>query len=66
MCSLEIKKDCYRYKVLGLFVGKKDFVLKIYKGMRFFLFDLDLRMMYGIYKVVVFGGYNIEFKVFKL
>lgn len=64
MCSSETKKDCYRYKVLGLPAGKKDNVLKIYKGMRLFLFDVDQRMMYGIYKAAGPGGYNIEPRAF--
>ncbi|KAL2898969.1 B2 protein [Bienertia sinuspersici] len=65
MCSSDTKKDCYRYNVLGLPAGKKDLVLKIYKGMRLFLFDVDLRMMYGIYKAADPGGYNIEPRAFK-
>ena len=65
MCSSDTKKDCYRYKVLGLPAGKKENVLKIYKGMRLFLFDVDLRMMYGIYKAAGPGGYNIEPRAFK-
>ncbi|KAJ8439869.1 hypothetical protein Cgig2_003935 [Carnegiea gigantea] len=65
MCSSETKKDCYRYKVLGLPASKKDIVSKIYKGMRLFLFDVDLRMMYGIYKATGPGGYNIEPRAFR-
>ncbi|XP_047310766.1 DNA ligase 1-like [Impatiens glandulifera] len=65
MCSSKTKKDCYSYKVLGLPAGKKDIVQKIYKGMRLFLFDLDLRVMYGIYKAAGPGGFNIEPKAFK-
>ena len=65
MCSSETKKDCYRYKVLGLPASKKDIVSKIYKGMRLFLFDVDLRMMYGIYKAAGPGGYNIEPRAFR-
>ncbi|KAA8549278.1 hypothetical protein F0562_000962 [Nyssa sinensis] len=65
MCSSKTKKDCYRYKVLGLPASKRDTVKKIYKGMRLFLFDFDLRLMYGIYKAAGPGGYNIEPKAFK-
>ncbi|GFS37862.1 similar to FANTASTIC four-like protein [Actinidia rufa] len=59
------KKDCFRYKVLGLPESKRDIVQKIYKGMRVFLFDFDLRLMYGIYKAAGPGGYNLEPKAFK-
>jgi len=65
MCSSETKEDCYRYRVLGLPAGKKDMVLKIYKGMRLFLFDVNRKMMYGIYKATGPGGYNIEPRAFR-
>ncbi|CAI9102745.1 OLC1v1001064C1 [Oldenlandia corymbosa var. corymbosa] len=60
MCSSETKNDCYRYKVLGLPAGKRDLVEKIYRGMRLFLYDVDLKLLYGIYKAAGRGGYNIE------
>ncbi|XP_058187742.1 uncharacterized protein LOC131304510 isoform X1 [Rhododendron vialii] len=65
MCSSKTKKDCYRYNVLGLPASKRDIVEKVYKGMRLFLFDFDLKLMYGIYKAAGPGGYNIEPKAFK-
>ncbi|CAL5426723.1 unnamed protein product [Camellia sinensis] len=65
MCSSKTKQDCYSYKVLGLPATKRDVVKKVYKGMRLFLFDFDLRLMYGIYKAAGPGGYNIEPKAFK-
>ncbi|KAK4440869.1 hypothetical protein Salat_0421800 [Sesamum alatum] len=65
MCSSKTKDDCYQYRVLGLPESKKDIVEKIYTGMRLFLYDVDLKLMYGIYKAVGPGGYNIEPKAFK-
>ncbi|KAL2488944.1 uncharacterized protein Fot_42236 [Forsythia ovata] len=65
MCSSQTKNDCYHYRVLGLPASKRDLVKKIYKGMRLFLYDVDLKLMYGIYKAAGPGGYNIEPKAFK-
>ncbi|TXG74087.1 hypothetical protein EZV62_002666 [Acer yangbiense] len=65
MCSSKTKKDCYHYKVLGLPASKRDMVLKICVGMKLFLFDIDSKLMYGIYKAAGPGGYNIEPKAFK-
>ncbi|KAI9195361.1 hypothetical protein LWI28_014155 [Acer negundo] len=65
MCSSKTKKDCYHYNVLGLPASKRDMVLKICVGMKLFLFDIDSKLMYGIYKAAGPGGYNIEPKAFK-
>ncbi|KAJ4969763.1 hypothetical protein NE237_002862 [Protea cynaroides] len=64
MCNSKTKKECYQYKVLGLPASKKDIVAKVYTGMRLFLFDVDLKLMYGVYKAAAPGGYNIEPKAF--
>ncbi|KAH9614724.1 hypothetical protein KSS87_012435 [Heliosperma pusillum] len=64
MCSSDTKKDCCRYKVFGLSAAKKDLVSKIYKGMRLFLFDVNLKMLYGIYKAAGRGSYDIEPRAF--
>ncbi|XP_031485730.1 uncharacterized protein LOC116254471 [Nymphaea colorata] len=64
MCSKNTKRDCFKYKVLGLPANKKELVAKVYKGMRLFLFDVDHRLMYGIYRAAGRGGYNIEPRAF--
>ncbi|XP_073302470.1 uncharacterized protein [Primulina huaijiensis] len=65
MCSSTTKEDCFRYRVFGLPASKKDTVEKIYPGMRLFLYDVDLKLLNGIYKSAGPGGYNIEPKAFK-
>ena len=65
MCSSGTKKDCYQHRVFGLPENKKDIVEKIYTGMRLFLYDTDLKLMYGIYKAAGPGGYNIKPNAFK-
>ncbi|CAN6471805.1 unnamed protein product [Victoria cruziana] len=64
MCNRDTKRDCFKYKVLGLPANKKELVANVYKGMRLFLFDVDHRLMYGIYKAAAPGGYNIEPRAF--
>ncbi|XP_020590406.1 uncharacterized protein LOC110031511 [Phalaenopsis equestris] len=64
MCNAKTKKDCFKYNVFGLPESKKALVAKIYKGMRLFLFDFDLKLLYGIFKAASPGGYNIEPKAF--
>ncbi|KAK4376033.1 hypothetical protein RND71_006710 [Anisodus tanguticus] len=65
MCNSKTKKDCYHYKVLGLPANKREMVEKVYKGMKLFLYDVDLKLMYGIYKAAGHGGFSIEPKAFK-
>nr|GMD15832.1 AT-rich interactive domain-containing protein 4B-like [Ipomoea batatas] len=60
MCNSETKRDCYRYKVLGLPENRRELVGNVHKGMVLFLYDVDLKLMYGIYKAAGPGGYNIE------
>ncbi|KAK1298391.1 hypothetical protein QJS10_CPB14g01579 [Acorus calamus] len=64
MCNAKTKQDCFRYKVFGLPTNKKEMVSEVYKGMRLFLFDVDLKLLYGIYKAAGPGGYNLEPKAF--
>lgn len=47
-------------------MGKRDIVLSTFKGMELFLFDFDLRLMYGICKATWLEGYNIELKALNL
>ncbi|GAA0140026.1 calcium-binding protein [Lithospermum erythrorhizon] len=64
MCSSKTKPDCYRYKVLGLPAGKREMVENICKGMILFLYDVQKKLLYGIYKAAADGGYDIEPEAF--
>lgn len=50
---------------MGLPANKREMVEKVYKGMKLFLCDVDLKLMYGIYKAAENGGFSIEPKAFK-
>ncbi|GER45537.1 DCD (Development and Cell Death) domain protein [Striga asiatica] len=60
MCNRNTKLECYRYRVFGLPLGKKEVVEEIKPGAKLFLFDFELKLLYGIYEATTTGKLNLE------
>ncbi|PSR89409.1 B2 protein [Actinidia chinensis var. chinensis] len=64
MCNAMTKRECFRYRVFGLPAWRKEDVKNVKKGMKLFLFDCDLKLLYGVYKATSHGQMNLETSAF--
>ncbi|KAL8134507.1 uncharacterized protein LOC141712945 [Apium graveolens] len=60
MCNGKTKADCYKYRVFGLPSARMDILEKIKPHMRLFLYDFDMKLLYGVYVAASDGRLAIE------
>ncbi|XP_026425503.1 uncharacterized protein LOC113321800 isoform X2 [Papaver somniferum] len=60
LCSAETKPEIFKYSVFGLPLGKMYVVENINPGAMLFLFDVNLKLLHGVYKATFRGERDLE------
>ncbi|XP_068304997.1 uncharacterized protein [Pyrus communis] len=60
MCNGRTKPECYLYRVFGLPAGRREVIEMVRPGTKLFLFDYDVKFLYGVYEATTAGKMNLE------
>ncbi|MQM16509.1 hypothetical protein Taro_049464 [Colocasia esculenta] len=61
LCSTRTKGEyCFKRHVFGLHAARLEAVERIREGAELFLFDYELKLLYGVYQAASDGGLDLE------
>ncbi|MCO5588919.1 hypothetical protein L7F22_042880 [Adiantum nelumboides] len=59
LCSNATEQQCFQHGIFGLPETKNYFVQNVKKGMKLFLFNVDQKLLHGVFSAASDGGMNL-------